>query len=299
MWWSTYVLTLTQLEHTQLQFNDPALSNAVTLTPSDRSWMDKIINVVLETWNEGDPTQPTLMQYEGSDDYLRARFEEYIFGFLSTAKYANQLPPAPPDTPVDPQSPTAQFGAEAIDLFRATRVFKEWDALTDDTLCDLIGCKHPCSGKVTALSDAALRLSAGLHDLRIDESLAPTREAIGAAFQAGSAGLSKVASSWRTDLAKLNTGWNSPRAGRSANTSVDLTHNPPDLEGVSTPTSEAPSGSASTSPAPTWDSRKQEALSTLQATGAQGYAALGNLGSFLSAKQKAWSSRRARNEDTQ
>ncbi|WFC95085.1 hypothetical protein MBRA1_001727 [Malassezia brasiliensis] len=65
-----------QLEHTQLHFTDPTLSSAVSLTPADRSWMDQIIHVVQETWKDGDPSQPIMMQYEGSDDYLRARFEE-------------------------------------------------------------------------------------------------------------------------------------------------------------------------------------------------------------------------------
>ena len=48
--------------------------------------MDEVIGVVQTTWNSADPAQPTLMQYKGSDDYLRARFEEYVFGLLSLAK---------------------------------------------------------------------------------------------------------------------------------------------------------------------------------------------------------------------
>lgn len=256
--------------------------------------MDQIIHVVQETWKEDDPAQPIMMQYEGSDDYLRARFEEYVFGFLATAKYAAQLPPRAPDGPMDPNSPVTQYGREAIQLFRETRVFSQWNALTDDTLCDLIGCKHPFSGKVTVLSDAALRLSAGLHDLRIDESLAPTREAIGAAIQAGSAGLSKVASSWRSDLARLNAGWQTPRAGRSQRNSAELIAS--EDAGAAEPEEEQ----SATQTAATWDTRKKETLSAIQATGAQGYAALGNLGSFLSSKRKAWAmSRRGRGENTQ
>lgn len=293
-----YVNELTQLEHMQLQFVDPSLNSLVALTPADRSWMDDIIHIIMDTWNEEDPAQPTLMQYEGSDDFLRARFEEYVFGFLATAKLAEQLPPRPPDSPLDPQSPIALFGADTVNVFRTTRVFSEWNAVTDDTLCDLVGYKHPCSGKVTALSDAALRLSAGLHDLRIDESLAPTREAIGAAFQAGSAGISRVTSSWRSDLARFNSGWSSPLSARSRRGSMDLK-----ATGEEVPQHDKPAKSSSSTS--TWDTRKNDALSTLQATGAQGYAALGNLGSYLSSKQKAWTtSRRARevatrSEDTQ
>ena len=71
----------------QLSFHDPALQSLVSLTPADRKWMDEVIGVVQTTWNSADPAQPTLMQYKGSDDYLRARFEEYVFGLLSLAKH--------------------------------------------------------------------------------------------------------------------------------------------------------------------------------------------------------------------
>lgn len=252
------------------------MSQLAALTPADRSWMGDVIQVVLDTWSDDDPAQPTTMQYKGSDDYLRSRFEEYVFGFLSTAKYAKTMAAPTVDAPLDPYSAVAQFGPGAIDLFRTTRVFQEWDGWTDETLCDLVGYKHPCSGKVTVLSDATLRLTAGLHDLRIDESLAPTREKIGAAFQAGSAGLSKVASSWRTDLARLNQNWHSSQEKAD----------------------DASSGGATTPTETSWELRKNEALFTLQATGAQGYAALGQFGSFLSTKQKNWAqARRAKDED--
>ncbi|WFD06582.1 hypothetical protein MVES1_001934 [Malassezia vespertilionis] len=259
---------IVDLEQTQLQFLDPHLQSAV--------WMDDLINVVSRTWNEDDASQPSLMQYEGSDDYIRARFEEYIFAFLATAKEVELSPPRPADTPMDPNSPEMQFGVEAIDGFRASRVFKAWHATTDETLPDLIGCKHPCQGKVTALSDVALRVQEGIQDLRIEGNLAPTREAIGAALQAGSAGISKVASTWRSDLARIRQGWESPR----------------------TPTAEDASQDASAL-SPGWDARKQEAFNTLQATGAQGYAALGAFGNFLSVKQKALAaSMRARDTPT-
>ena len=78
----------------QLSFLDPTLHNLVSLTPADRKWMDDVINVVQSTWNSADPAQPVQMQYKGSDDYLRARFEEYVFGLLSTAKYCELHPSA-------------------------------------------------------------------------------------------------------------------------------------------------------------------------------------------------------------
>ena len=49
--------------------------------------------------------------------------------------------------------------------------------------------RHPCDGKVNVVSDLGLRLSEGLHDLHIDQSLAPTREALSSAYLAGSSAI--------------------------------------------------------------------------------------------------------------
>ena len=257
--------SLTQLELIQLQFIDPQTSSVVSLTPSDRKWMDDLINVVQESWNETSPSQPSHMQYKGSDDYLRARFEEYVFGFLSSAKFR-----AHAGLDASSASGPCEFGDEFLAQFCQTPVFCTWDSYTDETLYDLIPRQHPCTGRVTTVSDVALRLQAGLRDLNLEENLAPTREAIGAAIQAGSVGLSKVASSWRNDVARIasTSNWTSPRTDMSPRPSANESSEAPEVL------------------------RRDGALATLQATGAQGVAALSSIGSFLSAKQKAWTSGR-------
>lgn len=50
--------------------------------------MEKIVKVVHDTWDENDPGRPLQNTYLGSDDYLRARFEEYILSLLSSTKHA-------------------------------------------------------------------------------------------------------------------------------------------------------------------------------------------------------------------
>ncbi|WFD31043.1 hypothetical protein MSPP1_002073 [Malassezia sp. CBS 17886] len=267
------------VEQLQVQMTEPQLAAAVALTPADRRWMGELITVVQETWSNADPAQPVMMQYEGSDDYLRARFEEYVFGFLATAK-AQAL-----GAGARVAESAIQFGPEALSLFRAAPVFRQWHALTDETLCDLIGHAHPCQDKVSAVSDAALRLSEGLHDLRLDENLAPTREAIGAAFHAGSQGLSRVAHTWRSDLARItsSSSWGSPKGARSPVQSADISTEAAAPSPPATPPIEPPPQHG----AP----RKRDsagAFTTLQATGAHGYAALG---SFISSRQKAWTMR--------
>ncbi|WFD35802.1 hypothetical protein MCUN1_002669 [Malassezia cuniculi] len=185
-----------------LEFSDPALSSIVSLTPADRKWMDGLVASVQSTWNEALPSQPTLMQFEGSDDYLRGRFEEYLFGLLATSKEVMH----------GSDSAAAQFGGEFVGAFLRTPVFMQWDKSTDETLPGLIEARHPCNEPVSAVSDIALRVSAGIQDLRLDENLGPTREAIGAALSAGGAGIARIASSWRTDFNKIAGSWGSPKS---------------------------------------------------------------------------------------
>lgn len=219
--------------------------------------MDGIIQVIQETWNHADPGQPDQMQYEGSDDYIRARFEEYIFGILSAAKYLH-LNPHGPDVAV-----IQSFGAEFLDAFCQTSVFKLWNSYTDDTLCDLISHQHPFTGKTTTMSDVALRLQAGLHDLHLDENWAPTKEALTAALQAGSSSLSKVTNSWRQDLGRLASSgvWSSPRVSSDESREV-------------------------VDESSSW--RAMNARSALEVTRANGTAAMNQIGSFLTSKQRPW-----------
>lgn len=256
------------LEQTSLDFTDAQVQNSVALTASDRKWMGDLIQVVQSTWNEQDPTQPTQMQFEGSDDYIRLRFEEYIFGFLSTAKRAGNVIARDEATLSAPEqelyATVAQFGTDFVAQFRTTKLFKAWDRLTDPALCDLIESKHPRAGKVSTMSDVALRLSAGIHDMRLEQNLGPTREAIGAALHAGGASLYKVTSTWRGDLARLTNSvpWSSAR-----NRSTDA---------ISTPRSSSEQTQAEPS-----DAQPSEAAQKSPA---------GAFSSFLAARQKAWSS---------
>lgn len=240
---STRADVVVDLVNGTLDFVNPSLSQMVALTPADRRWMDTVISSVHSTWNESHSSQPALMQFEGSDDYLRARFEEYVFGLLATAKeFKNGSESAAP-----------QFGTEFVDAFLRTTVFNQWNESTDETLPGLIEARHPCTGHVSTVSDLALRVSSGIHDLHLEENLAPTRDAIGAALSAGGAGIARVASSWRSDINRITGSW-----GNLPNNTI------PSAQGAADAT---------------W--------SAAQAAGAHGYAALGNMGALFATGQRA------------
>jgi hypothetical protein len=56
----------------------------------------------------------------------------------------------------------------------------------------LIADRHPCNEKPSAISDITLRLSEGIQDLKLEQQLAPTREAISRTITAGSANFFKA-----------------------------------------------------------------------------------------------------------
>ncbi|ORZ09801.1 AVL9/DENND6 domain-containing protein [Absidia repens] len=79
---------LVNVETGTFEFYDQKLQSIVNLTLADRRWMENIVKVVYDTWDTNDPSRPMQNTYLGSDDYLRARFEEYVLSLLSSTKHA-------------------------------------------------------------------------------------------------------------------------------------------------------------------------------------------------------------------
>lgn len=339
---------IVDLEHAHLEFQDANLHHMVNLTPEDRKWMDQVISSVVETWNPADPTRPTSMGFHGSDDYLRIRFEDYICAMLSSTKYADFLARSDPEQ-VAIQAPdastTSSFGADFLTALRSTQAFKVWKSMTDPMLFDIVDHKHPCEGKTSAIEDVGLRLSAGLHDLRLEENLAPTREAIGSALQAGSANFYRLASNLGKDIAKFRANHmatGQPASGQGASTPSSAggiggltsgfgffgsnASSPSNAQGSTSATGAARASGSITGEAidadgqhtarsgrgVSNDARANAAAPTFNANealnaagqaaaqaGTQVRAALGNFGSFLSARQKSWAASRSNSNNSQ
>lgn len=182
------------------------------------------------------------------------------------------------------------YNAEWVAAFKKTKGYELWNATTDPMLFDICDPKHPCEGKVSALEDVGLRLSAGLHDLRIEENLGPTRDAIGTALQAGGANIYRLASNFRNDLVRLRTA-SADGTRASATSSHESPRGSVDAGGASGRAS--PSGVGLGPAASAGQFIPAPAVAAASQAGTQVRAALGSFGSFLSTKQKQWGGARS------
>ncbi|ODN95301.1 hypothetical protein L198_04694 [Cryptococcus wingfieldii CBS 7118] len=198
---------LVNIDNNTFEFTDPKLEKTVGLTPADRKWMDDVVQTVEESWNLPEGERPS---FRGSDDDLRARFEEYILSALSSIKYADFLTKGKASdisiiaetagAPGSEGNVIQDFSEQWIIAFKETDVYEKWNGMTDPVLFDIHEPKHPCEGKAGVVSDIGLRLAEGLHDLHLDQQLAPTREVLSSAFQAGSQSIFKAFDGVRSEV---------------------------------------------------------------------------------------------------
>lgn len=120
-------------------------------------------------------------------------------------------------------------------------------ALHIDPQSDELACehRHPCNERPSAIADISLRLSEGIQELKLDQQLAPTREAISRTFNAGSTGFFKAVEGVRGRWMQRGTSSTSVNSDGSA-TSKSPTATPATLASVpSTPAMESMADSGS------------------------------------------------------
>ncbi|KAJ7034260.1 transport protein Avl9-domain-containing protein [Mycena alexandri] len=180
-----------------LEFRDPKLERSAGLTPADRKWMDDIVKDVNDGWND-EEGRPVSMMFKGSDDYLRTKFEEYISAALSSVRYRDFMAKGEGNGVIisggsggDANS-TEDFNPLWISEFKHTNAYEVWERTTDPMLFDIVEPRHPCNEKPSVVADIGLRLQEGLQDLKLEQQLAPAREAVARTLTAGSTNFFKA-----------------------------------------------------------------------------------------------------------
>ncbi|KZS96061.1 hypothetical protein SISNIDRAFT_483460 [Sistotremastrum niveocremeum HHB9708] len=294
---------LVNIETNTLEFRNSQVERLVNLTAADRKWIDDLVRDVNQTWNEGDPTRPTGMQFKGSDDYLRSKFEEYISSGLAAVKYGAFLAKGDSSgviisggSPADATS-IEDFNPMWIAGFKQTNAFEVWERITDPLLFDIVEPRHPCPQKPNQIADIGLRLQEGLHELKIDQQLAPTREALSNAITAGSTSFLKavdgVRGRWTLGRSASSASVQSVGSSATTTTSANMSNaeeiNPAELAVEEKKAADPPKASPPTSPPPT-----ARPLSVVATQAGATVSAWGSgLGSFLSSRASVFGGRRS------
>ncbi|KAJ3770300.1 transport protein Avl9-domain-containing protein [Lentinula raphanica] len=228
---------LVNIETGVFEFRDQNLERSSGLTAADRKWMDDIVKDVNETWvEEQNSSRPQGMAFKGSDDYLRVKFDEYISAALASVRYRDFQAKGEGVLIAEPAS-TEDFNHLWMSEFKNSNAYEVWQRTTDPMLFDIIEPRHPCNEKVSVVADLGLRLSEGLQELKLDQQLAPAREAVSRTFTAGSLSFFKAVEGVR-DRWQRST----PNTPNTPSTAVPATANSTATlkQEVDTPISEEP-----------------------------------------------------------
>ncbi|KAK1256295.1 hypothetical protein MKX07_008554 [Trichoderma sp. CBMAI-0711] len=231
------------LDDDTISITSPSLRTALSLTAADRRWIDYLTQEVNNTWDESNPSTPKTMQYAGSEEYIRAQFESYIIGLISSVKFHNYLVKnAATGRNTAESDPAVDFGLDWVEAWQRTENYRMWDAHTDTNLFAVSEPRHPCAGGLS-IEDVQRRIAEQVKELHLDERLAQGRDILGRNFAAGKEKASTMLNRLYNDMeqmreaqrrraeenAKLNEangGGGSKRNSMASGTSVDAASKP-------------------------------------------------------------------------
>ncbi|KAM0246802.1 hypothetical protein ACHAQJ_010094 [Trichoderma viride] len=191
------------LDDNTINITSPSLRTALSLTAADRRWIDNLTQEVNDTWDESNPSTPKTMQYVGSEEYIRAQFEAYIIGLISSVKFHNYLTSNAVAVRNTVESdPAVDFGLEWVEAWSRTENYRMWDAHTDTNLFSVSEPKHPCAGGLS-IEDVQRRIAEQVKELHLDERLAQGRDILGRNFAAGREKASTMLNRLYNDMEQL------------------------------------------------------------------------------------------------
>jgi hypothetical protein len=126
---------------------------------------------------------------------------------------------------------TEDFNPLWISEFKHTNAYDVWQRTTDPLLFDIVEPRHPCTDKPSVVADIGLRLQEGLQDLKLEQQLAPAREAIARTISTGSTNFFKtiegVRGRWAAQAAASSEAAAAKRASTPAEATKKADESPP------------------------------------------------------------------------
>lgn len=165
------------VDESSVEIIDKSLQQALQLSSHDKKWTEYISSSVSETWNENDLFTPKNSQFEGSEDFLRWQFEDYLTGLLSSAKLSDYTlnhkdnPIALQTLPegVMNMNPIHFFNLSWVSKWKETQNYKFFDMSTDDRIFDIFPPKHAYNG-IDTLTVIQQKLASTFQNLRSSNS---------------------------------------------------------------------------------------------------------------------------------
>ncbi|KAG0341105.1 late secretory pathway protein avl9 [Podila humilis] len=172
--------------------------------PRTRSYIIGTTNAIF--LHNRDCGTDVIVNYTGSDDYLRAKFEEYLLTLLSSVKHS-QFTQA--DDPIDSmgnpadRNMTSDYGAQFIRAWQQTPNYQLWNDFVDwELLNEIVAPGHPCQGNFS-LAHVQRRLANQFKDMRIDKNFVPLKQSFSRAMTTSRERLSNVFDSVWQEFEKL------------------------------------------------------------------------------------------------
>lgn len=197
---------LVNLDDITINITSPSLRQALALSAADRRWIDWITSCVNETWDDANPSRPKTMRYQGSEEFIRLQFEEYLVSLISSVKCHNYITQHSSNPKVMlPQvdgDPATDFNLEWIEAWSRSENYRIWDKNTDSHLFDFVEPKHPFPGGLT-IEDVQRRFAEQVKEFHLDERFAVGKEVLVRNLQAGREKASTVFNKLYADMEAL------------------------------------------------------------------------------------------------
>ncbi|KAA8915999.1 hypothetical protein TRICI_001814 [Trichomonascus ciferrii] len=137
------------MDEDNVQILNTDYKSALTLSASDKKWMDTVVKAVADSWDEEDPWRPKGLGFTGSEDYIRVQFEDYIINLLASVKYDSFLTkrahqPHMVRSNIE-GNPIKLYNMEWVEEWQKTNNYRIFNKFTDEEIFDIVEPKHMAS----------------------------------------------------------------------------------------------------------------------------------------------------------
>jgi len=205
-----------------IEFRNKELERIVSLTSADRKFIDEIIKIVDNSWDDDSND----IMFDGSDPSIRSKFELYLFSLLYSIKLYTNSPPASviqahqiennevPNPEPEYQQITQEFikkelltdfNLEWIKTWMETKNYNIWEMSSGQGVLDVPIDGHPCKGS-SAFDGVEISLRNTIKDLNIDKKMEPLKQGFNSVLTSAESTFAKIVENTKRNSAFMADG---------------------------------------------------------------------------------------------